>query len=218
MCGLHNMHPPGAARSRPGPSGRESRLLIFSVIFFLLFPLVHGGRQTSQGPAVSSSIKTAFIQPHLSPAVCVTPPRSRRDHFRNRKCGAQRGEVHARGHTAGEVEVVRKEKWRLCGSVALHPKDSPWSCCRDVYPFHRPTQRCCQTSGIFVIPKDCNKSEAEDCGTYTQRTPGRAWPLPLLLLLCSGATGTLPSFPPSWKLCPPWTGPSATGQGSVPLT
>nr|KAF6285869.1 hypothetical protein mMyoMyo1_009441 [Myotis myotis] len=114
------MHPPGAARSRPGPSRRESRLLIFSALFSLLFPLVHGGRQTSQG----------------------------------------------------EVEVVTKEKWRLCGSVALHPEDSTWSCCRDVYPFHRPTQRCCQTSGIFVIPKDCNKSEAEDCGTYTQRTPG----------------------------------------------
>lgn len=85
----------------------------------------------------------------------------------------------------GKVLVVRKEMWRLCGSVALDPKNSKWSCCRDVYPFHRPTQRCCQTSGIFVIPKDCRKSEAEDCRTYTQRTPGRAWLLPPLLLLCS---------------------------------
>lgn len=70
--------------------------------------------------------------------------------------------------------VVRTEKWRLCGSVALDPEDSHWSCCRDVYPFHRPTQRCCQTLGIFVIPKDCKKSEAEDCGTYTQETLGRS--------------------------------------------
>ncbi|XP_045429654.1 uncharacterized protein LOC118706776 isoform X2 [Pipistrellus kuhlii] len=36
----------------------------------------------------------------------------------------------------------------------------------------KPPQRCCQTSGVFVIPKDCGKSEAEDCRTYTQRTPG----------------------------------------------
>nr|KAF6281902.1 hypothetical protein mPipKuh1_010202 [Pipistrellus kuhlii] len=114
------MYGPGAARCRPGPSGRESGLLIFSVLFFLLFPLVHGESQTAPG----------------------------------------------------NVLVVRKEMWRLCGSVALDPKNPKWSCCRDVYPFHRPTQRCCQTSGVFVIPKDCGKSEAEDCRTYTQRTPG----------------------------------------------
>ncbi|KAK1330070.1 hypothetical protein QTO34_010255 [Cnephaeus nilssonii] len=74
----------------------------------------------------------------------------------------------------GEVLMVRKEMWRLCGSVALDPKNSEWSCCRGLYPFHRPTQRCCQTpEEIFVIPKDCRKSEAEDCRTYTQRTPAQ---------------------------------------------
>lgn len=69
-----------------------------------------------------------------------------------------------------EVLVMKMEKWQLCNSVALDPEDSKWSCCRDLYPFHRPTQRCCQTSGIFVIPKNIKKSEAEDCRTYTQQT------------------------------------------------
>ncbi|EPY84977.1 hypothetical protein CB1_000420005 [Camelus ferus] len=75
-----------------------------------------------------------------------------------------------------EVLVVRKEKWQLCGSVALDPKDGKWSCCKGFYPFHRPTQRCCQTWGKFIIiPMDPEKSEAEDCRTHTQKTLG---PLP----------------------------------------
>ncbi|XP_032341683.1 uncharacterized protein LOC116665673 isoform X2 [Camelus ferus] len=72
-----------------------------------------------------------------------------------------------------EVLVVRKEKWQLCGSVALDPKDGKWSCCKGFYPFHRPTQRCCQTWGKFIIiPMDPEKSEAEDCRTHTQKTLG----------------------------------------------
>ena len=64
--------------------------------------------------------------------------------------------------------MVRKEPWRLCGTVALDPKHRKWSCCRDFYPFHRLTQRCCQTRGKFmVIPMNPEKSEAEDCRTYT---------------------------------------------------
>lgn len=65
----------------------------------------------------------------------------------------------------------------LCGTVALDPKDFKWSCCRDFYPFHCPTQRCCQTWDKFiVVPMDPQKSEAEDCRTYTQETPGRSLP------------------------------------------
>lgn len=78
--------------------------------------------------------------------------------------------------------VLREERWRPCGSVALDPNDSKWSCCRDFYPFHRPTQRCCQIKGkFFVIPMNPKKSEAEDCRTYTQGTLGRSkprWQLP----------------------------------------
>lgn len=73
--------------------------------------------------------------------------------------------------------VVRQERWQLCGSLALDPKDQKWSCCRGFYPFHRPTQRCCQTWGKFmVIPMDPEKSEAEDCRMYTQKALGRSCP------------------------------------------
>lgn len=59
----------------------------------------------------------------------------------------------------GEVLMTRREPWPLCGVVALDPKYSEWSCCRDFYPFHRPTQRCCQTWDKFlVIPMDPQKS------------------------------------------------------------
>lgn len=79
----------------------------------------------------------------------------------------------------GEVLVLRKERWRLCGSMALDPKDKKWSCCRGFYPFHRPTQRCCQTWGKFlVIPMDPEKSEAEDCRMYTQKALGQPVHLP----------------------------------------
>lgn len=73
--------------------------------------------------------------------------------------------------------MVRKERRLLCGNVALGPRDSKWSCCRDFYPFQRPTQRCCYTWDKFiVIPMDPQKSEAEDCRTYIQKILGRSWP------------------------------------------
>ncbi|KAM5296079.1 uncharacterized protein AAES06_003142 [Glossophaga mutica] len=71
----------------------------------------------------------------------------------------------------GEVLVVREERWRLCGTVALNPKNRQWSCCRNTYPFHPPTQRCCQAFDpevFFIIPKDSKKEEADDCKTYTR--------------------------------------------------
>lgn len=70
----------------------------------------------------------------------------------------------------GEVLVTRVEAWRRCGSVALDPNDGTWSCCGYHYPFHRGSQRCCSTNMEFwVIPKDNNMSEYDDCRKYNSK-------------------------------------------------
>lgn len=96
--------------------------------------------------------------------------------------------------------MVREERWRLCGTVALDPKNPQWCCCRNFYPFHRPTQRCCQafdTEIFFIVPLDHKKLDADDCKTYAQGALGRRCPTsssPFWSSSAWGATETLSSL------------------------
>lgn len=116
--------------------------------------------------------------------------------------------------------MMTQERWRLCGSVALNPKHPKWSCCRGVYPFHRPMQRCCQThEKFFVIPRNPNKSEVEDCRTYNLETIGTSWPrwqLPLPVLLWGPRRSCLFSLLPGSFAH--HAGARLLGRGPGPLT
>ncbi|KAM5297751.1 uncharacterized protein AAES06_004172 isoform 2-T2 [Glossophaga mutica] len=68
----------------------------------------------------------------------------------------------------GVVLAVSFHRWRGCGLVALDSSNSDVSCCGSQQVFHRPTQRCCSARrGFFVIHKDLEKTEVEDCQSYT---------------------------------------------------
>ncbi|KAF6078122.1 hypothetical protein HJG60_009034 [Phyllostomus discolor] len=67
----------------------------------------------------------------------------------------------------GVVLAVSFHRWRPCGGVALDSSNPEVSCCGLEQVFHRPTQRCCSVKrGFFVIHKDPEKTEAEDCQSY----------------------------------------------------
>lgn len=122
---------------------------------------------------------------------------------------------------SGELLVMIQERWRLCGSVALNPNHIEWSCCRGFYPFHRPTQRCCQIheKKSFVIPRDSKKSEAEDCRTYSSKTLRTSWPrwqLPLPVLLWGPQRSCLLSLLPGSSAR--HGGACLLDRGPVPLT